>query len=135
MILQKFNSSANGDNDDSLSYIYSGNFDNNITFNVSAIKEDLLNLTTAKVDTFCLQTTFYLFDIFQDYGQQNGTMNLTQLSEVTAQVNLNWDYNRTAATTNDLQEDFELKSYITFTYPIKVNLTELNRTITNYTED
>jgi hypothetical protein len=35
---------------------------------------------------------------------------------------------------NDMK-DFELKSYITFTYPIKINLTELNRTITNYTED
>ena len=59
-------------------------------------------------------------------------MNLTQLSEVTAQVNLNWDDNRTA-TLNDMK-DFEMKSYITFTYPIKINLTELNRTITNYTE-
>jgi len=46
---------------------------------------------------------------------------------------LNGDDNRTAAL-NDLK-DFELKSYITFTYPIKINLTELNRTITNYTED
>ena len=60
-------------------------------------------------------------------------MNLTQLSEVTTQVNLNGDDNRTA-TLNDMK-DFELKSYITFIYPIKINLTELNRTITNYTED
>ena len=60
-------------------------------------------------------------------------MNLTQLSEVTAKVNLNWEDNRTAAL-NDMK-DFELKTFITFTYPIKVNLTELNRTITNYTED
>jgi len=48
-------------------------------------------------------------------------------------VNLNGDDNRTASL-NDLK-DFELKSYITFTYPIKINLTELNRTITNYIED
>ena len=136
MILQKFNSTEIQDsNDDSLSYVYSGEFNNNITFNVSAIKEDLLNLTTSRIDFFCLQTTFYLFDSFKEYSQEdeNLMMNLTQLSEVTAQVNLNWDDNRTA-TLNDMK-DFEMKSYITFTYPIKINLTELNRTITNYTED
>ena len=55
MVLQKFNSSENEDsNDDSLSYTYRGDFDNNITFNVSAIKEDLSNLTISKVDIFCL---------------------------------------------------------------------------------
>jgi len=55
MILQKFNSSDSGDaNDQSLSYIYTREFSNNITFNVSAIKEDLLNLTTSKIDIFCL---------------------------------------------------------------------------------
>ena len=134
LVLQKFNSSANGDNDDSLSYIYSGDFVNNVTFNVTTLKQDLMNLTTARVDEFCLQTTFYFLDVFQNYGQQNGTMNLTQLSEVTAQVNLNWDENRTDTSRRDLIEDFDLKSYITLTFPIKVNLTQLNRTITNYTE-
>jgi len=55
MILEKFNSSDSGDsNDQSLIYIYRRDFDNNITFNVNAIKEDLLNLTTSKVDIFCL---------------------------------------------------------------------------------
>jgi hypothetical protein len=34
--------------------VYSGEFNNNITFNVSAIKEDLLNLTTSRIDVFCL---------------------------------------------------------------------------------
>ena len=135
MILQKFNSSDDSDssNEGKLSYKYSGDFDNEITFNVSAIKSDLLNLTTSSVDVFCIQTTFYLFDSFNQYRQENSTMNLTQLSEVTAKVNLNWEDNRTAAL-NDMK-DFELKTFITFTYPIKVNLTELNRTITNYTED
>ncbi len=55
MILQKFNSSDSGEsNDQSLSYIYRRDFDNNITFNMSAIKEDLMNLTTSKIDVFCL---------------------------------------------------------------------------------
>ena len=54
LVLQKFNSSANGDNDDSLSYIYSGDFVNNVTFNVTTLKKDLMNLTTARVDKFCL---------------------------------------------------------------------------------
>ncbi len=64
LVLQKFNSSANGDNDDSLSYMYSGDYDNRVTINESTLKKDLMNLTTARVDEFCLQTTFYFLDVF-----------------------------------------------------------------------
>ena len=58
--------------------------------------------------------------------------NLTQLSEIITSVNINLDSNLT--TDETLTEDFDLKLFTSVLYQIKVNLTELNRTITNYSE-
>ena len=58
--------------------------------------------------------------------------NLTQLSEIITSVNINLDSNLTTGETST--EDFDLKLFTSVLYQIKVNLTELNRTITNYSE-